>query len=300
MSGRPQRTAFPTAPRLGFRARTAERTSVAGDNRLLMLSIVRITPDPLLFGVVRGYQARSGQAPRGGQLLPLMATTETRLDFYFTRATTLESRLTGHISAPATTALIGPRTRRQHDLHVDGVVDVLSVQFEATGLHALLGVSMSALADRSFRAGDVSEWPGIEQLHERMSLSDTMSRRVLQLEAFLIALRQRRAAPRDVGLEWCVAILHAHAGQIRVEQLAEKTGLSQRHFSRLFKQQIGMSPKTYARVVRMQSIIAAKSMRPMLSWAALAQDFGFFDQAHLDKEFRDLADATPTSWQLGL
>jgi hypothetical protein len=38
----------------------------------------------------------------------------------------------------------------------------------------------------------------------------------------------------------------------------------------------------------------------MLSWAALAQDFGFFDQAHLDKEFRDLADATPTSWQLGL
>ena len=265
-----------------------------------MLSVVRITPDPLLFGVVRDYQVRSGQAPPGGQRLPLMATTETRLHFYFTRATTLESRLTGHVSAPPTAVLIGPRTRRQHDLHIDGVVDVLSVQFEATGLHALLGISMPALADWPLGAGDVSEWPGIEQLHERMSMSDSTSHRVSQLETFLIALRQRRPAPNDVGLEWCVAKLRAQAGQVRVEQLAAKTGLSQRHFSRLFKQQIGVSPKTYARVVRMQSVIAAKSARPTLSWAALAQDFGFFDQAHLDKEFRDLADATPTSWPFGL
>ena len=124
-----------------------------------MLSIVRITPDTLLFGVVLGYQARSGQAPPGGQLLPLVATTETRLDFYFTHATTLQNRLTGDSSAPATTALIGPRTHRQHDLHVGGVVDVLSVQFEATGLHALLRVSMPALADRSFSAGDVRPRP---------------------------------------------------------------------------------------------------------------------------------------------
>ena len=265
-----------------------------------MLSIVRIAPDPLLFGVVRDYQVRSGQAPPGGQRLPLMATTETRLHFYFTRATTLENRLTGHTSAPPTTVLIGPRTRRQHDLRIDGVVDVLSVQFEATGLHALLGISMPALADWPLGAGDVSEWAGIEQLHERMSLCDSTSQRVLQLETFLIALRQRRPAPHDVGLEWCVAKLHAQAGQVRVEQLAAKTGLSQRHFSRLFKQQIGVSPKTYARVVRMQSVIAAKSARPTLSWAALAQDFGFFDQAHLDKEFLDLADATPTSWPFGL
>ena len=112
-----------------------------------MLSIIRITPDPLLSGVVRDYQARSGQAPPGGRLLPLMATTETRLHFYFTRATTLESRRTGHLSAVPTTALIGPRTRRQHDLRMDGMVDILSVQFEATGLHALLGISMPALAD---------------------------------------------------------------------------------------------------------------------------------------------------------
>ncbi len=265
-----------------------------------MLSIVRITPDPLLSGVVRDYQARSGQAPPGGRLLPLMATTETRLHFYFTRATTLESRLTGHIGAPPSTVLIGPRTRRQHDLRIDGMVDILSVQFEATGLHALLGISMPDLADWPLGAGDVSEWPGIEQLHERMSLCDSTSRRVLELETFLIALRQRRPTPHDVGLEWCVAELHAQAGQIRVEQLAARTGLSQRHFSRLFKEQIGMSPKTYARIVRMQSVIAAKSARPMLSWAALAQDFGFFDQAHLDKEFRDLADATPTSWPFGL
>jgi AraC-like DNA-binding protein len=61
-----------------------------------------------------------------------------------------------------------------------------------------------------------------------------------------------------------------------------------------------MPPKTYARVLRLNAAIAAKSANPEMSWAELAHESGYFDQAHLDKDFLDLADANPTAFINGL
>jgi hypothetical protein len=63
---------------------------------------------------------------------------------------------------------------------------------------------------------------------------------------------------------------------------------------------VGVPPKTYARIVRLNVAIAAKVARPESTWSQIAQCAGYFDEAHLDKDFLALADASPSGLMLGL
>lgn len=74
---------------------------------------------------------------------------------------------------------------------------------------------------------------------------------------------------------------------LRVDQLA----LSERQLRRRFAAAVGISPKRYARTMRIRRAIALA--RPHRSWAAIATAAGFYDQAHMIAEFRAVAGATP-------
>jgi len=98
--------------------------------------------------------------------------------------------------------------------------------------------------------------------------------------------------------------LHAlgEAGGVPIAELARASGYSHRRFGALFRQQVGLGPKTFARVLRWQTVLAraqtlARAGQP-LSWSALALDAGYSDQAHLGREFRALAGVTPEAYRL--
>jgi transcriptional regulator GlxA family with amidase domain len=85
-----------------------------------------------------------------------------------------------------------------------------------------------------------------------------------------------------------------------VAALAEETGWSARHLRTKFADEVGLTPKAAARVVRFDRTRhllqrRAASGRP-LDLAALAAACGFYDQAHMDSEFRALAGSAPTTW----
>ncbi len=94
--------------------------------------------------------------------------------------------------------------------------------------------------------------------------------------------------------------LLATGGTITVSALAEETGWSARHLRTKFAAELGLSPKAAARVVRFDRTRRllqrrAASGRP-LDLAALAAHCGYYDQAHMDAEFRALAGSAPTTW----
>jgi transcriptional regulator GlxA family with amidase domain len=73
----------------------------------------------------------------------------------------------------------------------------------------------------------------------------------------------------------------------------EASGYSPRQFERYFKQMVGVSPKRYLRVDRLQHALAIKRAAPEASWAAVAIDAGFHDQMHLIHEFKALGGDPP-------
>ncbi|MBO0839153.1 MAG: AraC family transcriptional regulator, partial [Actinobacteria bacterium] len=109
--------------------------------------------------------------------------------------------------------------------------------------------------------------------------------------------RPGRARP-EVGYAW--RRLRETAGAISVATLAEETGWSARYLGAQFRAETGLSPKAAARVFRFDQArhrLAARhaaGQRDLL--AGLAADCGYYDQAHLAREFRDLAGCPPSAW----
>lgn len=102
----------------------------------------------------------------------------------------------------------------------------------------------------------------------------------------------------EVGYAW--GQLLAAGGLVSVAELAAETGWSERHLRSQFRIETGLTPKAAARVIRFdrarRRLQRLASAGDRGSLAALAADCGYYDQAHLDREFRALAGCPPTRW----
>jgi transcriptional regulator GlxA family with amidase domain len=78
-----------------------------------------------------------------------------------------------------------------------------------------------------------------------------------------------------------------------VKSVAVDLGVSERHLRRLFRKSVGMSPKEFARVARFRHARRTAREGSQRSWADIAAETGYYDQAHLTEDFRAIAGVTP-------
>ena len=88
-------------------------------------------------------------------------------------------------------------------------------------------------------------------------------------------------------------MLHLQQGNFRLTELAEHCGLSARQLQRAFRDTLGTTPKTLARAIRFEEIRKRLMFDPDQSLTALGHEFGFTDQSHFIRDFKELADRTP-------
>lgn len=83
---------------------------------------------------------------------------------------------------------------------------------------------------------------------------------------------------------------------MRIDALARSSGLGARRFRERFTEQLGMSPKRFARLCRFRALIEQVPRTARVEWAQVAADAGLHDQAHLVHEFKAFAGMTPGDW----
>jgi AraC-like DNA-binding protein len=170
------------------------------------------------------------------------------------------------------------------------------------GARALLGMPAGQLANLDVDASAVLGWFAGE-LCQRIGEQRTWAGRFSVLDTLLgerIGAADCAACARpEVGYAW--RRLRAVSGAVRVSALAAETGWSERYLNARFRAETGLSPKEAARVFRFTAARgriaeAVSSRRAGLSLADLASECGYYDQAHLAREFRALAGCPPTQW----
>jgi AraC-like DNA-binding protein len=114
---------------------------------------------------------------------------------------------------------------------------------------------------------------------------------------FDAALRPRvDAAPAlDPVVRAAVVGLVASRGEVSVAELAREVGVSARQLQRRFGAAVGLGPKQFARVRRLRTAIGELLTTEPRTWSAVAADLGYADQAHLVREFVQLAGLTPAA-----
>jgi len=113
------------------------------------------------------------------------------------------------------------------------------------------------------------------------------------LQAVLLERLARPLVP-DPAVGYAVAAFERGAG---VATVAERLGMTHKRFAGRFTDQIGLTPKRFARVRRFQRLIAAIPAQASVDWARLAADRGYYDQAHLIHEFRAFSGVRPTEYR---
>jgi AraC-like DNA-binding protein len=129
-------------------------------------------------------------------------------------------------------------------------------------------------------------------LRERLALARDDRARVAILERWLE--RHIRTSPaREVDA--AVTAITAGAGTIDLTGVARAAGLSLRQLERRFRDDVGVAPKTYARTVRLQRALRGIADGHALADVAIA--CGYYDQPHMARDFRCLAETSPAAWQ---
>jgi AraC-like DNA-binding protein len=162
------------------------------------------------------------------------------------------------------------------------------------GAYSLFGVPMWELTNAVVELTDL--WGRrADELSERLAGCPGWAARFDLLDSVLTGIADSAAVVRP-EVRWAWERLERTAGTVSIAELVEEIGWSRRHLAANFRQQVGLTPKAAARVLRFDR---ARSMltpaaRPALSDIAVA--CGYYDQAHFSRDFRDLAGCTPTAY----
>lgn len=173
-----------------------------------------------------------------------------------------------------------------------GRCHLVGIRFRPGAAAALFRFSLAELTGRVLELEDL--WGG-EAASVRQQLGDLADdRAVLPRLEQLLARRLRDAAQPDARVTRAAELLRR--GGSGVGAIAAHIGLSHKHLVHEFTRRVGLSPKYFGRVHRLQRAVAAIGHRPAVDWAGLAAATGYCDQAHLINEFRELAGLTPTAY----
>ena len=195
------------------------------------------------------------------------------------------------------TLLGGLHTRPALITH-DGSQAGVQVSLHPLGARALLGLPAGELAEVDVEADQVLG-PVARELHERVGEAVGWPARFAAVDAVLLRRLDGRLDPRhvvapEVRQAWCTLV--GSGGQVRADALAADTGWSGRHLAARFAVEVGLAPKAAARVARFDRARRRLQAHPGLGLAELAVTCGYYDQAHLAREFRALAGCPPSAW----
>lgn len=157
----------------------------------------------------------------------------------------------------------------------------------------LLGLSAAESTNKVLSLGGI--WKAAERHFFKLRGLDETEQKKGADE--LVFRQMSRAIQPEPRVQDAVDRIVKSAGNISISTLSDELGLSRQHFARTFRDHIGFSPKVFSRIVRMRAVVdlVAKLDRP--DWASLAADFGYFDQAHMISDFKNLTGATPTEFR---
>jgi AraC-like DNA-binding protein len=184
----------------------------------------------------------------------------------------------------------------------DGAQSGIQVALRPLGARVLLGLPAGELAQIDLPAETVLGGACAE-LRARAVAAAGWPERFAILDEILLRL----AGPRLAGagpapapeVRWAWRQLLASGGTARIADLAAGTGWSGRHLTSRFRTEIGLTPKAAARVIRFDQarhLLIRHAADDGYRLADLAAACGYFDQAHLAREFRSLAGCPPSQW----
>ena len=177
-------------------------------------------------------------------------------------------------------------------LQFKDTVVTFGIRFKPEAMYSIFGVpaaefiNCSANLEEVFGSSFASYCLQIEELKtagERVQLTDNY------------LLKELYKTERRVSIVQVAAdLIRRQKGEVSVKSLSDTVCISTRQLEREFKNKLGLSPKTYMRIARLNMVQQLISQNPAINMAQLSYLCGYADQAHFIKDFKGLTGELPS------
>lgn len=200
-------------------------------------------------------------------------------------------RLSGEQRFKSPSLYIGGQLQREMPLaRIETPWRLVGLQFTATGFHRLFHIDAATVTDRVVSVGDLDDRleqalsRGIQGLQSTAEIGAAMQD---ALEPWLSSARPEGLADRAARL------IESRSGRIEMARVAQALNVSPRQLRRVFGREVGTTPKSYAKTVQLNGIIAVLQAGDGGAVQRIALEHGYYDQAHFVRDFSRLVGNNP-------
>lgn len=169
--------------------------------------------------------------------------------------------------------------------------EMFVVQFHPGGASPFMRSPASSLNNKVVPAEAVFG-DSVFVLHEALRAANSDAAMFDRATEFLMEHAQFDDSPSRALVEEMVDAIRVNAGAL-LKDIVETSGYSQKQAIHHFKNQVGLNPKAFQRIVRFGEILAAIKEKETVSWSKIAADCAYYDQSHFIREFKAFCGYSP-------
>ncbi len=192
--------------------------------------------------------------------------------------------------------VIGPMTRPLL-VTARSPENMIAVHFRPAGAFAFFNLPMHALTDAQVEVAHF--WDDVGAFEASVLEGASVHDRIAAIDRAVIT-RLPIARPIDPRISAAVKTMKRTSGQMPIDSMSSEFGMSRQHLTRKFQEHVGISPKFFARIVRIQDLLRRTKNVREVDWSTAALDSGYYDQAHMIDDFRDLCGVSPARYLASL
>lgn len=253
-------------------------------------------PHSLLWPYVYRYTYREFNTYGNDFTKPKHAINEIAMHFFFRGLPVkLTDPLTGAvIKTGKRSGVSGMSSGFTGEMTFNGMYSFFEIAFTPHGFMHLFGIPAGEVLNKIAWSEELFD-SSIDILHEQLFYCSNVQQMSKVTDAWLVCRLRKRKHVNDMkAISHILHSINSAKGLVNIDRLAANTNMSVRSFERNFVKYTGIPAKLFCCIARFNHALALKLQYPNLRWTNIAHTAGYFDQAHLVKDFKKFSGDTPS------
>ena len=180
---------------------------------------------------------------------------------------------------------------RSLEIAPTGRTGIIAARFHPDGFTHMTPIALVEMENKAVALDELFGEAGIQLEQNILDAANTLERIEL-LEAFILS-RLNIPEAIDRVVKSSVDLLVTMEGQVNVERIAGQLNVNRRQLERKFSTTVGLSPKQLSKIIRLQATLKKLNQDPETNLTDLAYQYGYFDQSHFIKDFKEFTGISP-------
>lgn len=188
-------------------------------------------------------------------------------------------------------AFFAGQNSKSYSLELNNECLIYGIRFHPHTFHSLFSFPAYETTDKLLQVED------IEEAKELIAcLSENIEQTFHRFEKLLLKKAQSITSNQYGYIDDSVNEIINKKGDIKIDTLIKRSGVSAKYFDTLFNRFVGITPKSFCNIIKLNHFISYRNNFPGKSLTECAYEAGFFDQSHLIRLFRSVTGQTPGAW----